>query len=67
MKNGREEKFFMKSIVTKALNTPRLILRKITKEDAENLFSAGSLGKICKRQRKSLINLSICVGGIYHE
>lgn len=35
----------MKAIGTKTLVTPRLILRKIRKEDAENLFSAGSLGE----------------------
>lgn len=35
----------MKAIGTKTLVTHRLILRKIRKEDAENLFSAGSLGE----------------------
>lgn len=35
----------MKAIGTKELVTPRLILRKINKEDAEDLFSVGILGK----------------------
>lgn len=35
----------MKAIGTKTLVTSRLILRKICKEDAENLFGVGSLGK----------------------
>ena len=35
----------MKAIGTKTLVTPRLILRKINKEDAESLFSVGSLGE----------------------
>ena len=35
----------MKAIGTKTLVTPRLILRKISKEDAESLFSVGSLGE----------------------
>ena len=35
----------MKAIGTTNLNTPRLILRKIKKEDAESLFSVGILGE----------------------
>ena len=35
----------MKAIGTMNLNTPRLILRKIKKEDAESLFSVGILGE----------------------
>ena len=35
----------MKAIGTKTIVTPRLILRKISMEDAEDLFSVGSLGE----------------------
>lgn len=35
----------MKAIGTKTIVTPRLILRKISNEDAESLFSVGSLGE----------------------
>ncbi len=35
----------MKALGTEVLVTPRLILRKIKKEDAEDLFTVGILGK----------------------
>ncbi len=39
------KRLFMKALGTEVLVTPRLILRKINKEDAESLFTVGILGK----------------------
>ena len=47
----------MKAIGTKTLVTPRLILRKISKEDAESLFSVGSLGESLQDAIQSVANM----------
>ena len=47
----------MKAIGTKTLVTPRLILRKIHKEDAESLFSVGSLGESLQEAMEIVANM----------
>lgn len=47
----------MKAIGTKTLVTPRLILRKIRKEDAESLFSVGSLGDSLQDAMEIIANM----------
>lgn len=47
----------MNAIGTKVLVTPRLILRKINKEDAESLFSVGSLGENLQDAIKIIDNM----------
>lgn len=47
----------MNAIGTKILITPRLILRKIRKADAESLFSVGSLGKSLQDAIQSVSNM----------
>ena len=47
----------MKAIGTKTLVTPRLILRKIRKEDAASLFSVGSLGDSLQEAMEIVANM----------
>jgi len=47
----------MKPIGTKILITPRLVLRKIAKEDAESLFFAGSLGNSLEESNEIVDNM----------
>lgn len=47
----------MKAIGTKTLVTPRLILRKIHKEDAASLFSVGSLGDSLQEAMEIVANM----------
>ena len=47
----------MKAIGTTTLVTPRLILRKISMEDAESLFSVGSLGNSLQDATQSVANM----------
>ena len=47
----------MKAIGTKTLVTPRLILRKICKEDAESLFCVGSLGESLQDATQIVANM----------
>jgi len=55
--NLRKDKTSMKAIGTRNLVTSRLVLRKLQKEDADNLFNAGILGTDLEDAEKIVKNM----------